>query len=63
MEMDEQSDFTWNSALVNAELGFKESPNTLPGSGQPALAHYGTENNNPLVWMSMQVKLNDAEEM
>lgn len=44
------------------ELGFKESPNTLPGSRQP-VARYGKENNSPLLRMGMQVKLNDAEEM
>lgn len=42
------------------ELGFKDSPNTLPGSGQSELTK---ENNIPILWMGMQVKLNDAEEM
>lgn len=43
------------------EVGFKESPNTLPGSGQLELAHYGQtkENNSP----AMNAKLNDAAEM
>lgn len=47
------------------ELGFKESLNTLPGSVKPELAHYGQtkENISPLLWMGMQVKLNDVEEM